>query len=64
MSRKTGGSPIGWALKSCTFGVFTNGIDADFFLPFSQVTHIILHPLKKATKRGWLPSIFLVIQNF
>jgi hypothetical protein len=36
MSRKTGGSPIGRALKSCTIGVFTNGIDADFFYPFPR----------------------------
>jgi len=32
VSRKTGGSPIGRALKSCTIGVFANGIDADFFV--------------------------------
>ena len=31
MSRKTGGSLIGRALKSCTIGVIANGIDADFF---------------------------------
>ena len=34
VSRKTGGSPIGRALKSCTIGVIANGIDADFFCPF------------------------------
>ena len=33
MSRKTAGSLIGRALKSCTIGVFANGIDADFFCP-------------------------------
>jgi hypothetical protein len=36
VSRKTGGSPIGWALKSCYIGVFTNEIDADFFCSFTK----------------------------
>ena len=41
VSRKTGGSPIGRALKSCTIGVFTNGIDADFFCLFIWIQNSI-----------------------
>lgn len=43
VSRKTGGSPIGRALKSCTIGVFANGINADFFclyFSFNQLPHL------------------------